>query len=103
MSEQTKLQAPEVETPATLPNNLSEIDLLRLQITFEKIEKMEAQMGNLQLQLQMGQKEYQETLQTKNSLMSELMKKYVMNESDVVNRFTGIITRRNGPKPAASA
>lgn len=76
-----------------LPSKVDRADLLELLLINEKIGRLEASIGNHQLQIGALQKEIKEAGQEREMLSKAFNGKYSIGEKDSVNTKTGEIAR----------
>lgn len=83
----------DVSVQETKPSSLNEIDRLQVGLVSEKIQRLQLQMANLQLQAKDIQEEYAKAMQKNQSLVAQFRSDYQMSEKDQFDVQTGAITR----------
>jgi hypothetical protein len=69
-------------------------ELLELLLVNEKVGRLEASLGNLQLQIANFKSELDATVEDRKKLTEKINAKYGLNSEDLVDAKTGKITRK---------
>lgn len=104
MKKLTKLSEYADKAPTLLPEEMDEIDILRLEVASERVGRAEAQVAALISQHAQCKSDFDRLLQIRKKLGDDTMKKYGMGPDDTFDRETRKITRKHvvaeAPVPA---
>ena len=85
---------PVMPTPAPLPDAVSEIDLLKIEIAQEKAQKFKAQVDALTLQLDVTSAQFEQSKRDLDIIVAKMSMKYKVKGEDAYDKITGKITRK---------